>query len=139
MTLMYIGDKKHKLWTPGGASGSICPNWTHTVAGRHFGGTEPEMWDKWPQTEAQRLLASSVSHGGQRYAAARGIAFCGQLTSGETWHGYPIPWRDVPSGVRQALEHAGQVTSREIKQGMRAQKAADPKRHLTWALNSDDR
>jgi hypothetical protein len=134
----YIGSKKHKRWTPGGASGSICPDWTHTVAGRHFGATEPEMWDKWPDTEAQRLLAASVAHGGQRYAAARGVAFCGQVSGRGAWHGYPIPWRDVPKGVRQQLEATGQVTSREIKQGMRAQKFIDPKRNPKWAVVSDD-
>lgn len=137
MALKYIGIKKHKRWIPGGTFGSICPDWTHTVNGRHFGNAAPESWNGWPKAEAQKLLTNSVAHGCQRYAAARGIAFCGQITGGNTWHGYPIPWRDVPEGVRQRLVAKGQVSSREIKQGMRAQQTVDPKRDVTWALNSD--
>jgi len=137
--LNYIGSKKHKRWTPGGASGSICPNWTHTVAGRHFGGNEPEAWDKWPDTQAQRLLANSVVHGGQRYAAARGVAFCGQQTGERTWHGYPIPWRDVPLEVRQTLVAAGQVQEKEIQHGLRVQRNLDIDRDKDWAVTTDDK
>jgi hypothetical protein len=139
MLLKYVGIKKHKRWTPGGANGSICPDWTHSASGRHFGASEPEQWDRWPQTLAQRLLAGSVAHGNQRYAAARGIAFCGQVTPGGTWHGYPILWRDVPDSVRGEIEAAGQVTSREIIQGIRRQRTVDPKRNLRWAIETDER
>ena len=88
LSLKYIGNKKHKRWRPNGAWGSICPNWTHQVDGRHFGSLEPEAWDGWTDTEAQRLLGKSIEFGGQRYAATRGLAFCGQLTGDDTWHGY---------------------------------------------------
>lgn len=138
MCLTYLGSKKHKRWVPGGASGSICPNWTHTSEGRHFGAIAPEDWNGWPQTQAQALLTASVAHEGQRYAAARGIAFCGQCTEGGTWHGYPVLWRDVPTTVRQVLENNGQATPQEIRRGLRAQKDIDPHQNLTWAAYSDD-
>jgi hypothetical protein len=59
------------------------------------------------------MLDGSVMHGGQRYAASHGIAFCGQLTTGTTWHGYPIPWRDVPREVRERLIATQQVSEQE--------------------------
>lgn len=133
--MIYIGSRKHKSWTPGGASGTICPDWTHTVAGRHFGEIEPELWNMWPNTMATNLLNDSVKDGNQRYAAARGIAFCGQLTPGGTWHGYPIPWKDVPFHVREKLKSNGHVTSREIKRGMRVQRNVDRKTDRKWATD----
>jgi len=137
MALKYVGTRKHKRWTPGGASGTICPDWTHTVDGRHYGAIEPEQWTGWLQTEAQQMLTRSVVHGDQRYAAARGIAFCGQITLGGTWHGYPVPWRDVPMKVRQELQKSRQVSAREINRGLRNQKSVDPKRDLNWAVDLD--
>lgn len=107
--------------------------------GHHFGATEPELWSKWSETEAQRLLMESVEHGGQRYAAARGIAFCGQITTGDTWHGYPVLWRDVPDSVRKELVAAGQMTPHELSRGMRAQRGVVPRRDVAWGLDSDGR
>ena len=132
--MKYIGSRKHKLWIPGGAYGSICPQFTHEVDGRSFGGKGPESWDRWPRTVAQRLLINSVLHNGKRYAAERGLAFCAQETSGGTWHGYPILWKKVPFKVRNQLINMKQTTSTEIRKHLRHQKSIDPNRNLQWAV-----
>ncbi len=134
MSLVYQGSSKHKLWTPGGAFGSICPDWTHKVAGRTWGAVEPSEWSEWPKTVAQALLKNSILYQGQRYAAKNGIAFCSQTSLSGTWHGYPIPWRDVPLDVQDLLIKDAQVSDREIRRGIKAQKGGDPLRDLKWAL-----
>lgn len=134
----YVGSKKHKRWTPRGGNGSICPDWTHQVDGRHFGRVEPEAWSDWSQTVAQRLLSQSVVHGRQRYAADRGVAFCAQQAKDGSWHGYPILWKQVPPDVCQQLRECGQVTATEIKRGLRRQQYIGPIQNRKWALSSDE-
>ncbi len=139
LPLDYVGSKKHKRWTPGGAAGSICPDFTHVVDGRNFGGVEPEAWRGWSRTVAQRLLTNSVLHGRKRYAAERGIAFCAQETNDGTWHGYPVPWKQVPMDVRCRLIATRQATPVEIRRNLRRQQSIDPNRDRQWALRRDDR
>lgn len=139
LLLDYVGSRKHKRWTPGGANGSICPDFTHVVQGRSFGRVEPEAWRGWPRTVAQRLLTNSVLHGRKRYAAERGIAFCAQETNDGTWHGYPVPWKQVPTDVRQRLIATGQATPGDIRRNLRRQRSIDPNRGPQRAFRQDDR
>ena len=129
-----IGGGKHGLWIPGGAYGSICPQFTHEVDGRKFGVREPESWDRWPRTVVQRLLTTSVPHNGRGHAAERGLAVCAQETIGGTWHGHPILRRKVPFGARNRLINMKQTTSTEIRKHLRHQKSIDPNRNLQWAV-----
>jgi hypothetical protein len=80
------------------------------------------------------LLETSLEgEGGRRYATGRGIAFVAVSSNDGTWHGFPIPWNDVPIPVQDRLVESGRVTRRQ----MRRYRTAD--RHdIKWALNSDD-
>ena len=49
----------------------------------------------------------------------------------EDWHGYPVPWQDMPWNVRDAFVAEGRVTRRETR---RALERAD----IRWAPGSDD-
>ncbi len=71
----------------------------------------------WSHTQAQKLLDASVEHppGGARFGSKDGMAFAAQLTGGDVWHGYPVPWSEVPETVREAMIASGKVTRRQIK------------------------
>ena len=102
----YKGSLKHKRWHPGGAYGTLCPNWTHEADGMGFAGnTETHPWQR---TEAHEMFEqSTLADDGRRYATRRGIAFVAVDTNDETWHGYPIPWQDVPPAIRRESSFEG--------------------------------
>jgi hypothetical protein len=127
----YRGSRKHKNWQPGGGTGTMCPTWTHVVGGRGFAG-DVEIHD-WPRTKAQALFDGAVVDGVDRWATERGIAFTAKMTNDGTWHGYPVPWDEVPVDVQERLIAAGRVARRD----MRKWKSFD-ERDLRWALRSDD-
>jgi hypothetical protein len=85
----------------------------------------------WEDTEASRLFAAAVVDpaSGRRFATARGIAFEAKSTEDGTWHGYPIPWVDVPNELRRQWLKAGSVTGRQIKRFMSFEK-----NEIHWAL-----
>ena len=129
-TLHYRGTIKHKHWRPGGGYGTLCPKWTHEASSGGFAG-DPHS-HQWEETQAHSMLTASVSaEDGRRYATRRGIAFVAVSSGDGTWHGYPIPWRDVPRKVRDSFVSARRVRRRETR---RAVNAAD----IRWALGSDD-
>lgn len=90
----------------------------------------------WPRTIAADLLAASrldPEGSGKRYATARGVAFVAQDTRDGTWHGYPIPWNDVPAILTEEWRRSGLVTRRQLtRYGEFARGDID------WALGSDD-
>ena len=128
----YRGILKHKRWSPGGGFGTLCPTWTHAVAGHRFaGGVHAHPWSS---TEAHRLFAVSVSGSdGLPYAAARGIAFVARNSGDGTWHGYPVPWNDVPSDVQDKLIQAGQARRADLRRQPTIRQS-----DLRWALATDD-
>ena len=103
--LQYRGIIKHKLWHPHGGFGTLCPRWTHQAASQGFAG-DPYR-HPWRKTEAHAMLAESIPHRGRRYATRRGIAFVALDSGDGTWHGYPVPWTEVPDKVRNALVNGG--------------------------------
>lgn len=128
----YRGIIKHKQWQPGGGFGTLCPDWTHRAEGRGFAG-DP-FNHRWQSTIAHELFEEGVDDAqGHRYAARRGIAFKAQPSNDGTWHGYPLPWHDVPPDIQDILIEKGQATRRDI----RRQKAADTD-GIKWALKSDE-
>ena len=128
----YRGILKHKEWRPGGGFGTLCPKWTHKAADKGFSGDPHEH--PWHLTVAQRLLCESIADpAGHRYAARSGIAFKAQPSNDGTWHGYPVPWDEVPLDIQDLLIAQGQVTYRELKR----QKLIDTK-NIRWALRSDE-
>ena len=129
-SLHYRGTIKHKHWRPGGGYGTLCPKWTHEASSGGLAG-DPHN-HQWEETQAHSMLTESVSEeDGRRYATRRGIAFVAVSSGDGTWHGYPIPWRDVPRKVRDSFVSARRVRRRETR---RAVNAAD----IRWALGSDD-
>lgn len=129
--MRYKGSLKHKDWRPGGGFGTLCPPWTHEARERGFGGDPEEHC--WPVTTAQRLLDDSVEGGdGRRYTTGRGIAFVALATNDGTWHGFPLPWEDVPSDVRTQFIESERVLKRDI-----GRQSIDG-RDRRWALGEDE-
>ncbi|MDR3440130.1 hypothetical protein [Telmatospirillum sp.] len=129
--LIYRGSPKHKNWQSGGGFGTICPNWTHEADGRGFtGDTDRHAWNR---TKAHALFVEAFERDGRRWSTAGGIAFTALRSADGTWHGFPIPWDEVPEDVQHHLLEKGDVTRREIKRW----KSFD--RHdIRWALKSDE-
>ena len=75
---------------------------------------------------------STPARDGRRYATRRGIAFVAVPTNDGTWHGYPIPWEDVPLDIKRTFIEHGTVTIRAIRR-QRVDKG-----DIRWALDSDD-
>lgn len=90
----------------------------------------------WERTIAGRLLASSLMDpdgSGKRYATARGMAFVAHDTQDGTWHGYPVPWNDVPAELKENWMAAGRVTRRDV-----ARYGEFACNDIDWSLGSDD-
>lgn len=128
-TLRYRGSIKHKRWQPGGGFGTLCPRWTHETSLQGFAGKPYSH--PWEETHAHAMLVESVLEAGRRYATRKGIAFVAIPSGDGTWHGYPVPWQDVPRNVRDAFVCEGLVKRRQTR---RIADRAD----IRWALGSDD-
>jgi hypothetical protein len=70
---------------------------------------------------------------GARYATERGIAFVARLTMDGRWHGYPVPWSDVPQAIKDRWVDENLVGRRALRQYARAVET-----DIQWALASDD-
>ena len=84
-------------------------------------------------TRTSMLTRSIEAGSGRRFAADGGIAFVALLSSDGTWHGYPLPWHDVPASIQDILVEKGQATRTEIRRQGRVDS-----RNVGWALSSDD-
>ena len=130
----YQGSPKHKLVPGRGSKGTLCPDWTHQALA---GGLGSKLdGHPWPQTEAQQLLDESepCPRGKpKRYATARGIAFAAQETMDGVWHGYPVPWGEVPDELKNQWQDKGLVRGRDL------QRYSDRQREdIRWALETDE-
>lgn len=76
--------------------------------------------------------ASTLAEDGRRYATRNGIAFVAVNSNDGTWHGYPIPWQDVPDQIRRSFIDQGAVTGRAIR------RQTIPPGDIQWALDTDD-
>ena len=130
--LRYRGSLKHKDWVPGGRFGTLCPEWTHGTADGGFAGDVHRH--PWEQTKAWELLNASIQDGSdRRYASERGIAFMAVLSNDGTWHGFPVPWDEVPARIQDELVRKGRVKRSQMRHHRSAQK-----HEIEWALNNDD-
>jgi hypothetical protein len=81
----------------------------------------------WMESVAQELLdesqgdndleivnGGSPSAEGARYATRGGIAFKAVASNDGTWHGYPVPWEQVPEGLKERWIRERKVTRRDI-------------------------
>lgn len=82
---------------------------------------------------AQALLDESLEGAdGRRYATRRGVAFVALESNDGSWHGFPLPWKDVPREIQARLMEAGSVERRQIRR--QSVRAGDDR----WALDVDD-
>ncbi|WP_411286573.1 hypothetical protein [Phenylobacterium sp.] len=96
--MQYERNPKHKNWLrPFDPDATLCPSWSHD--------------------QAQAILDESVDHNssGARFGTLDGMAFAARLTDGDIWHGYPVPWSEVPDAVREGMIAAQKVTRRQVK------------------------
>lgn len=130
----YRGSRKHKDRPAIGRKGTLCPEWTHvTETGRL---ANDVVGHDWPKTEAYRLFEASEpcpEGSGRRFATSRGIAFAAVSSRDGTWHGYPVPWQEVPAELKDRWRDAGKVERRDLRRHM--DRSQDDVR---WALESDD-
>lgn len=132
--LVYRGSPKHKNRPATGRKGTLCPEWSHTAgAVRLQNDMEAHVWSA---TAARNLLAESELDplgSRKRYATRSGVAFAGHDTKDGTWHGYPVPWNDVPSELKDRWRAEGRVTRKDLR---RYSDRLDT--DIEWALESDD-
>jgi hypothetical protein len=131
-TPTYRGSSKHKNRPTGEQKGSLCPEWTHVAPDGGFG-TDAYRHD-WSRTKATTLFAEAdvEPKTGRRYATERGIAFEAKSTADGTWHGYPIPWENVPNAIRLAWVKNGKVLRSDIKRFF-----SFDRNDILWALETD--
>ena len=94
----YESNPKHKRWLkPFDPDATQCTAWSHD--------------------RAQVLLDESLTHpdGYRRFATEAGMAFAARRTRDDVWHGYPVPWSEVPEKLREQFVDQGKVTRRQIK------------------------
>jgi hypothetical protein len=77
--LEYEPNPKHKSPWQAGRRGALCPAWSHGVA--------------------RDLLESSVLLKTKRFSTIKGWAFVAQQHRPGVWHGYPVPWVEVPQWI----------------------------------------
>lgn len=130
---LYRGSPKHKNRPGVGRKGTLCPEWTHEIAGISFGGDPSQH--TWSQTVAHKLFSEGECDvgSGKRFATSRGMAFVAQPTADGTWHGYPEPWNRIPDEIMSDWLSRGLVTKKDIKRYMDFSKE-----DVRWALASDE-
>lgn len=129
---VYRGSSKHKNRPTGEQKGTLCPEWSHATPSGGFR-TDPDAHN-WEATLAAKLFnqASVDPETGRRYATARGVAFEAKPTNDGTWHGYPIPWVEVPPDIKDRWLDQGLVSRRQIKKYESFDKS-----EIHWALGTD--
>lgn len=137
MTDIYRGSLKHKRRPARGQKGTLCPEWTHTREdnGQKLGLDPADETFKWELTPAGRLFKNAtIEKGtGRRFAAEQGIAFEAKPSNDGTWHGYPIPWDDVPANVKDKLVAKSNVKGKQLRAY-----ASFSESDIDWALETDE-
>lgn len=133
-TLVYRGSKKHKKRPATGKKGTLCPEWSHRTGA---GGLGNDMAaHAWHETEAHLIFRESVEDpegSGKRFATKNGMAFAAHDTEDGTWHGFPVPWNDVPAVLVEGWRDRGQLRKRDLKTY-----SDFPKNDVAWPLTSDN-
>ena len=94
--MRYECNPKHKQPWQRGRPGSLCP----------------ESMDL---ATAQALLSASEPVGGKRYAVHEGRAYCAQRHGDDSWHGYPVGWREIPKSLRRTWLAQKRLQRRDVK------------------------
>ncbi len=94
----YERNPKHKSWLrPFDPDAALCPKWSHDIAKTLLAESQPGASDE------------------PRFATRDGMAFAARTHRPGAWHGYPVPWSQVPEAVREAMVAKGTVTRRQMK------------------------
>ena len=67
-----------------------------------------------------------------RFATAEGIAFEAKPSADGTWHGYPIPWENVPPKLKEKWLAGKLVSKRQIRDYL-----SFNRNDIIWALKTD--
>lgn len=130
----YRGSLKHKERPARGRKGTLCPEWTHK-AGRLRLGNDMKGHN-WSATIAHQMFEKaeeSDEEPGRWFNTARGMAFEAKSTNDGTWHGYPVPWEQVPNDLKERWRKEGRVSRKELRLYL-----SKPKNDYRWPLESDD-
>jgi hypothetical protein len=130
--LIYRGSSKHKNRPGHEQKGTLCPEWTHNTS---LGGLGTDVYaHDWKQTKAAELFARAEvdDASGRRYATAQGIAFEAKSTADGSWHGFPIPWENVPYGIKSSWLRSKTVSKREVKKFFQFER-----NDIHWAMQTD--
>jgi hypothetical protein len=129
----YRGSLKHKNRPANGRKGTICPEWTHTNATGALA-LDPHVFD-WEGTPAAEMFGSAAisPEDGRRYATQCGIAFEAKSSADGTWHGFPIPWENVPAQIKDDWLDRKLVKGSQVKRYL-----SRPENDIKWALETDD-
>ena len=92
--IVYQGNPKHKHPWQCGRRGGLCPR-SMTI-------------------QPQQLLEQSVLADEKRYATLEGRCYCAQEDSPNHWHGYPVPWREVPERIWRTWRNEGIIKKSDI-------------------------
>lgn len=130
----YRGSLKHKNRPARGRKGTCCPEWTHETAEEGFAGNVDAH--DWTNTWAHKLFeraAVDESAPDRRFATERGIAFEAKPTNDGTWHGYPVPWEEVPADLKDRWLAEGALTKKELRYYLKRNES-----DYKWPLETDD-
>src|SRR5437588_12804207 len=94
LRMKYESNPKHSEPWQTGRKGSLCPKDLKPLAAE--------------------LLEKSELVGKKRYIYHEGRPFCGQLTGGDVWHGYPVGWIEVPAELRNKWTRAKLIPERGV-------------------------
>jgi hypothetical protein len=94
--LEYEPNPKHKAPWQAGRKGALCPSWSHEAA--------------------RDLLRSSVLSKTKRFSTRNGHAFAAQQHRPGFWHGYPIPWSEVPQNILRQWLNEDLVKKKQVKE-----------------------
>jgi hypothetical protein len=99
--MLYVKNPKHRDPWQRGRRGTLCPR------------LEPEV--------VQGLLDASEPDGegadAKRYSVLDGSAYCAKRHEDDKFHGWPVPWREVPERLWRKWLAEGKVASRQLSDG----------------------
>lgn len=131
---LYRGSLKHKNRPAQGRKGTCCPEWTHQTAAGGFAGDVSRH--SWAETRAHSLFEDAKtdpSAPGRKFATERGIAFEAKPTNDGTWHGFPVPWEEVPAPLKDGWLADGTLRKKDLRRYLN-RKESD----YRWPLETDD-
>lgn len=104
----YEQNPKHKSWLrPFDPDATQCPAWSHARAQELLDVSLPDLGD------------------GRRFATEGGMAFAARVTRDDVWHGYPVPWAEVPEILLERFVAEGRASRRQIKRLLSSEALAD--------------